>query len=87
MGYKKWTEQDKAYLLSLTNEDISIDETELRKQRTELRKKKERDLAVFAKEIGDPQPLFDIIQAAVSSVMLPLMATASTISVAAPWEV
>ena len=83
-AYKKWSGVDEANLDSLKNENISIDETELGKQRARLRKKKERDLALFAKEVDDPEALIGIIQEAVSS---PSSSSSSTVSVVAPWQV
>ena len=86
--YKKWTDDDEAYLDSLKNENITINETELGRERAELKKKKERELALLARETNNPQHLHDIIEAAVSS-----LATATnldldaTVEVVAPWEV
>lgn len=75
----------------LKNETITIDETELGKQRVELRKKKERDLALFAKEVDDPRALIDIIQEAAAASSLSGddndNNSDSTVSVVAPWEV
>mmetsp|Transcript_13793 Transcript_13793/g.32196 ORF Transcript_13793/g.32196 Transcript_13793/m.32196 type:complete len:191 (-) Transcript_13793:152-724(-) len=89
-AYKKWSEEGKSYLESLRNEKISIDDTELGKQRAELLREQERSLALLAKQVN-PQRLKDIIDAAALSLSSPAdnddNNSDSTVSVVAPWEV
>jgi len=74
----------------LRNENISIDDTELGKQRAALVKEQERGLALLEKQ-GNPQRLKDIIDAAALSLSSPAdnddNNSDSTVSVVAPWEV
>ena len=50
--YKKWTETDEAHLDFLKNETITIEETELGKQRAKHRKKQKENLVALLKEVG-----------------------------------
>jgi len=59
-AYLKWTDDDEAKLQLSMNENISIEETELGKQRAKLRKRKEEHLASLTKEIGK-EAVLDLI--------------------------
>ena len=48
--YKKWTDAKEAKLTNLMKEKITIDETELGRQRAQLKKQKKEELAAFAKD-------------------------------------
>jgi len=72
----------------LKEENISVDDTELGKQRAALVKEQERSLVLLAKQ-GNPQRLKDIIDAATAASSSSSSADDddSTVSVVVPWEV
>ena len=61
-AYKKWTETDEAYLDFLKNETITIEETELGKERAKHRKKQKESLVALFKEVGR-EAVLDLINA------------------------
>ena len=61
-AYKKWTETDEANLEWLKNETISIEETELGKERAKLRKQQKESLIALFKEVGR-EAVLDLINA------------------------
>ena len=48
--YKKWTDVDKAELTKVMDDKIIIDETELGRQRAQLKQQKKEELAAFAQD-------------------------------------
>ena len=51
-AYLKWTDDDEAKLLLSMNENVSVDDTILGKERAKLRKRKEEHVASLTREIG-----------------------------------
>ena len=60
--YKKWTESDEANLEWMKNETITIEETELGKERAKHRKKQKESLIALFKEVGR-EAVLDLINA------------------------
>ena len=57
--YKKWTNAEEVELKKSMKEEISVDETELGRQRAELKEQKAEELTVFAK--GNPEEAAQIL--------------------------
>ena len=62
-AYKKWTESDEANLEWMKNETITIEETELGKERAKHRKKQKESLIALFKEVGR-EAVLDVINEA-----------------------